>query len=435
MKNIILPIACLFIMTTVNAAGITVSGGASKVLTADVPASTGLDALYVVDGMTGVTVSYMPTQTSATVSWQRYSNLGGGYAESVACHQESDGSWILDNPEGDMGYIVTEGTQSIYFWITDYSRHELTLDALTQTSGSDCSMEELALAGNASAITYFSINGRAMELSRELTVSYFTLEYDEEGATYRQVEKSETLESAGAMIHVPATLCNTTFTLAGDRFLREWGREQSVTSPDVTARAVEAHTSATRQGETVDNEVKDGDTEALGGSAPAIVDFRAVVSDAAIFTEWQMSRTSDFEDITFRESQPEFTHTFDELGTTYVRFVCDNAEGTCQWTGPSYEITIGESSLRCPNAFSPGASEGVNDEWRVSYKSIVSFECTIFNRWGEKMATLTDPSQGWDGRHGGKLVPAGVYYYVIKARGADGKKYDLGGDINIVNYK
>jgi len=84
--------------------------------------------------------------------------------------------------------------------------------------------------------------------------------------------------------------------------------------------------------------------------------------------------------------------------------------------------------------FSPGATEGVNDEWKVSYKSIISFECHIFNRWGIKVAEFNDPSQGWDGRHGGKVVPAGVYYYVIKARGADGKNYDLKGDINIINY-
>jgi hypothetical protein len=51
------------------------------------------------------------------------------------------------------------------------------------------------------------------------------------------------------------------------------------------------------------------------------------------------------------------------------------------------------------------------------------------------MATLTDPSQGWDGRYGGKIVNSGVYYYVIKARGSDGKKYNLSGDINIINYK
>ena len=30
--------------------------------------------------------------------------------------------------------------------------------------------------------------------------------------------------------------------------------------------------------------------------------------------------------------------------------------------------------------------------------------------------------------------PPVVYYYVIKARGADGKNYKLSGDINIVGY-
>lgn len=51
------------------------------------------------------------------------------------------------------------------------------------------------------------------------------------------------------------------------------------------------------------------------------------------------------------------------------------------------------------------------------------------------MAEFKDPAQGWDGKYNGKFVPAGVYYYVIKAEGADGVKYDLSGDINIVNYK
>ncbi len=98
-------------------------------------------------------------------------------------------------------------------------------------------------------------------------------------------------------------------------------------------------------------------------------------------------------------------------------------------------MSIGESRLSCPNAFSPGDSEGVNDEWKVSYRSLVEFECHIFNRWGVRLATLTDPSQGWDGRYKGRLVDPGAYYYVIKARGADGKSYNLGGDINIIRRK
>ena len=55
------------------------------------------------------------------------------------------------------------------------------------------------------------------------------------------------------------------------------------------------------------------------------------------------------------------------------------------------------------------------------------------------MFELSDPSQGWDGMRGGKVVPSGVYYYVIEARGADGRTYKKSGDINIVgqssNYK
>ena len=91
--------------------------------------------------------------------------------------------------------------------------------------------------------------------------------------------------------------------------------------------------------------------------------------------------------------------------------------------------------MKCPNAFSPGSSEGINDEWKVSYKSIISFECHIFNRWGVKVATLKNPEEGWNGKYNGKFVPAGVYYYVINAKGADGKTYKLKGDINIINFK
>ena len=71
----------------------------------------------------------------------------------------------------------------------------------------------------------------------------------------------------------------------------------------------------------------------------------------------------------------------------------------------------------------------------MSYKSIVSFHCEIFNRWGQKLCTLTDPSQGWDGKYGGKVVGPGVYFYVIKARGADGKDYKLSGDINVIGSR
>ena len=51
------------------------------------------------------------------------------------------------------------------------------------------------------------------------------------------------------------------------------------------------------------------------------------------------------------------------------------------------------------------------------------------------MCEFSDPSQGWDGKYKGKYVKTGTYYYVIQARGADGRKYNLKGDINIINYR
>ncbi|MCH5327101.1 MAG: gliding motility-associated C-terminal domain-containing protein [Duncaniella sp.] len=136
-----------------------------------------------------------------------------------------------------------------------------------------------------------------------------------------------------------------------------------------------------------------------------------------------------------REPDLDFSYTFTEQGSVFVRFYCANADASCDAYGETYEISIGVSSLKCPNAFSPLNEDGVNDEWKVSYSSIVSFQCSIYNRYGREMISFTDPAAGWDGRYGGKLVPAGVYYYVIKARGADGKEYKLSGDINIVDYK
>ena len=160
-----------------------------------------------------------------------------------------------------------------------------------------------------------------------------------------------------------------------------------------------------------------------------------MTTDAAVFHEWQFALNPEFDPIDDRYTENVVNYTFRNQGTTYVRFFAADESGRCEFTGPVYQVVIGESSLLCPNAFTPESSPGVNDEWKVSYKSIVSFECHIFNRWGTEMFSFTDPSVGWDGKYKGKYVPAGTYFYVIKARGADGRDYKLSGDINIIKSK
>ena len=78
---------------------------------------------------------------------------------------------------------------------------------------------------------------------------------------------------------------------------------------------------------------------------------------------------------------------------------------------------------------------GNKPEWKVAYKSIVSFKCWIFNKWGVQMFYFDSPDQGWDGKYRGKYVDPGVYYYVIEAKGANNKKMKLKGHINILRPK
>lgn len=403
-----------------------------KVITVVPEKSTGLEAVYVLRQASGVTATY----PSATATWKRFGAAGAAYAEPMEAAVRGGVSAAILG-EGDCGILIEDGGRQLCYWITDYAAHPLRLDGVT-ASGDEyaCDNTLLSIAGQGDAIRYYSINGRALTLSRDIAVSYRSLVYDEEARQYVQAEQQASLEYISASTHVPAPLCNTSFTVAGDRFLREWGAEQSVSSAEYAAVAVAARTTATQQERDVANEQKPATGGAsLGGSAPCEITFEAAVTDAVAFREWQISRTPEFDinDNVFNDTQ--FSYTFTEEGTFYVRFTAANADGTCSYTGETYEIGIGESRLVCPNAFSPDSSPGVNDEWRVSYQSIVEFKCDIFNRWGAKIITLTDPSQGWDGTHGGKKVGPGVYYYVIRAKGADGRDYNLSGDINIIGSR
>ncbi len=389
-------------------------------------ASTGLQAVYVLESTAGVKAVYQANTSS--VVWQKYSTLGGGFAEDLSPERSGDALSVA--LEGDMGYIITDGSQRLCFWVVNYASHRLDLRALSAASEQECDRTALILDGNASDITYYTINGAPRTLSRELQLSYMTLKFDPEQRVYNQEEVAVTLPSVSGAIRVSDVWCDTRFTLSGDRFLRSWGGEQSVESDLIPATAVSAETSATMLEHDAENE-QPSDGSALGGSGPVDITFEAVVTDAAVFTEWEIATDAEFENVVDRYNRCDFEYSFREAGTRYVRFNCADASGSCTFTSETYEIYVGESALLCPNAFSPNG-DGVNDEWRVSYKSIIDFDCHIYNRWGKELARLTAPSQGWDGKVGGKTVPAGVYFYAIKATGTDGKKYNLSGHINIV---
>ncbi len=395
--------------------------------------STGLEAVFVVEDGADSKLTYTSSGSSRVI-WKKFSQMGGGYAETIndVIYEGNTSSVSLGN--NDMGYIVEDNNRQIACWVVNYANHIPTITALTVSPDSDCDRTFLSPVGGFDKITYFSINGQPIELNRRISLTYPDLNENDDKDGWTAVERSKTYPSITGIFSTEAPLCNASFTLTGDTFLEEWGTPIILSTETFETKRVAAITSAIQAERSNDNESGANDGN-LGGSAPCEITFTAVPTDAVVFREWQFSTMEDFGDILDRYYQDEFTHTFNEYGTTYVKYVAADASGECTYESDVYTISVGESKLECPNAFSPLNEDGVNDEWKVSYSSLISFECHIFNRWGTKLFSSTNPAEGWDGRFNGKLVKPGVYFYVIKATGADGHKYNLSGDINIVGSR
>lgn len=171
------------------------------------------------------------------------------------------------------------------------------------------------------------------------------------------------------------------------------------------------------------------------GSAPLEFLFSANIEtpNPSLRFEWNFSEDAGFATLFLTRFDEETPYTFERSGRFFVRLqVTDTDTGNTDISEP-FIIQIAESELKVPNAFSPN-DDGINDIFKVSYKSLVKFEATVFNRWGQKLFHwgLANIDEGWNGEAHGKQVPAGVYFIVIKAVGADGIVYNHRGDINIL---
>jgi hypothetical protein len=84
-----------------------------------------------------------------------------------------------------------------------------------------------------------------------------------------------------------------------------------------------------------------------------------------------------------------------------------------------------------PNAFTPGISLGINDQFGPKGTYFRQYEMYVYNRWGE-MVYGTDQSKPWDGRSKGSLVVSGVYRYMIKIKGYDGTPHLFKGNLTVL---
>ena len=395
--------------------------------------TTGLDKIYVVYDTEGVSMTFN-SSTGEPATWENFYYLNGNLViEPVTGLRWNGMATTLDKIIPNVGYKIQDGTNHPYYcWVVNYADYYMELNDIFFIDDTPCSLLGFRVDGIAHKIPYSTVNGHARVLDREITLTYNTLAWDD-STHWQEQPIVETFESLDDGIEVEPPLCNTVFLLSGDQFLRQWGLEETIESQYYQTQAVNCGSSAVQELRGNDNEK--GLDNGLGGSAPVHIVFTGYPTDAVVYRVWEMASDPDFEDITLQYNQDEVDYTFNDAGTYYMRYRVANAAGTCEYYGETYTITVSESELVCPNVFSPGSTEGVNDVWKVSYKSLVEFHCWIFNRWGTCVCEFTDPGSGWDGTYKGRLVDTGVYYYVVTATGSDGVKYKKRGDITILRYK
>lgn len=181
----------------------------------------------------------------------------------------------------------------------------------------------------------------------------------------------------------------------------------------------------------------------MSGNAPLVGRFQANPQNVGEYSanyEWRF--TLDGESTPYLTRYEENTeYTFTKAGThnivVYATFI--NGNDTIAYTQEYWDeigpmrVTISESKLEMPNAFSPNG-DGINDIYKAKdgYQSIIEFHAYIFNRWGQKLYEWDDPAGGWDGKYNGKDVKQGVYFVLVKAKGADGRTFNIRRDVNLL---
>ncbi len=161
-----------------------------------------------------------------------------------------------------------------------------------------------------------------------------------------------------------------------------------------------------------------------------IVKFENKTSWAKQF-EWDFGDNSEIS----TEAAPE--HVYTKHGKYKALFKAKTEDGCSDTVSITVIVTIPKSSIdEIPNAFTPN-DDGKNDVFKLQKgTAIKELSGYIYSRWGKKVTewhSVEDASEkGWDGltKEGGKASP-GVYYYVIKAVGFDGKVYEKKGSFHL----
>ena len=378
------------------------------------PSGTTNDILYYYNSINDGSLTIAPAdQATYTFNWYRY-NQGNN---SFDIHLSTE-TGISSSISGltETGYRVTaddgNGTVTTYTcWTLQPEIISVDLEMLSES----CYELQLNAVNTTKDLNYYDpANGEAVSVDYGLTYTWIS---EPEGSDEDNPVSGETEQQ----INIKAPVEDTDFTVSvGAKF----GIAETATTHYI-AIAVKAIFEQTPEGRGIENEM---DTTKKH-SAPLVVRFS---SDEAkgnnLAYEWTFGEDG-------RAYEANTLHTYQVAGTYENILHVINEISGCEDTSEPQEIIVFESDLQVPNVFTPNG-DGINDEFRVAYRSIKKYNITIFNRWGRKVYSSTNPAQGWDGRIGKGQASPGVYFYVIEAEGYQKEeRYKMHGTITLIRGK
>ncbi|PIF02653.1 MAG: hypothetical protein CR965_00375 [Paludibacter sp.] len=356
-----------------------------------------------------------------------------GNASNIKWYEYKDGTSAeitnLKNfyPENNKGYMLKANGKKTLYWVFDYSQYTPIFSDLNPIKDniSPCESVNIDIKGNIPTFIYQDLAGNKMQLKRKFKINYTTLTWKNQEWIEKDTTQTIVLPTKNKIV-LPTPLTITTFKLSGDSFSEKLNLQPTIiTSSSFVPSAVKTKiitTTTTREALNENN--RPSQTTQLDGSAPLEILFTALSTSKVTNHIWKIFKDKE---LILSRNVDEHKYTFTEAGNYKVQLLATNNQCT---DSTSVEIAVSESQIHAPSVFTPN-NDGKNDEFRVAYQSIVEFEGTIINRWGRVLFKWDNPEKGWDGKVNGKSVSEGTYFYIINAKGSDGKKYKLKGHINL----
>lgn len=125
------------------------------------------------------------------------------------------------------------------------------------------------------------------------------------------------------------------------------------------------------------------------------------------------------------------SHTFNEYGTYTVELIVTAENGEKKKDYRIIEVEANSAITVLPNIFTPNG-DGMNDFCTVKGKNLAVFQMKVFNRLGDVIFESQSIDNSWDGKDKfGENISPGTYFYLISARGIDGKVYEHTGPITL----